>query len=421
MSFVFMAGQRARLSQFGPVMALFAAILAAGGAAHAQTAEAATYATTEPRVAYPAITVSTVRTAVLRDRVIASGLVQPVEEVQVQPLVDGQAVEELLADIGDRVEAGQVLALLSGSTLDLRMSELRAQAASVEATIAQAQAQMIEAQTSAAEAERVATRSLALRDQGTISQAQADQAQAAFDAARARVRVAEQGIVSAEAQRELIAAQMANVELQQARTEVRTPVAGLVVARNAQVGAIASGMGTPMFTVIRDGALELRAEVAEADVARLVPGQGVTMVPVGGGATLTGTVRMIAPSIDMTTRMGEARITIDQPEAVRPGLFLSAEILIDEVEMLAVPVTSVGAAGGATVMQVSPEGVVSRVPVVTGVRDGPMIGVVEGISVDDMVVTRAGAFVRHGDRITPVADDVSDDVTGAQAALTEGG
>ncbi|MCC5975079.1 MAG: efflux RND transporter periplasmic adaptor subunit, partial [Rubellimicrobium sp.] len=125
----------------------------------------------------------------------------------------------------------------------------------------------------------------------------------------------------------------------------------------------------------------------------------------------------IAPTIDTTTRLGEARISLDQPEALRPGLFLSAEILIDEVEMLAVPVSAVGAADGATVMQVSPDGVVSRVPVVTGVRDGPLIGVVEGIGANEMVVTRAGAFVRHGDRITPVHDDV----TAAQAAATEGG
>ncbi|MCC5975606.1 MAG: efflux RND transporter periplasmic adaptor subunit, partial [Rubellimicrobium sp.] len=249
-------GHRGALAPVRPLLGIILALFAAAGSAQAQTAEAATAAATRPPVAFPAITVSRVAPAVLRDRVMASGLVQPIEEVQVQPLVDGQAVEELLADIGDRVEAGQVLALLSGSTLDLRMSELRAQGASVEAAIAQAQAQLIEAQASADEAQRVATRSLALRDQGTISQAQADQAEAAYDAARARVRVAEQGIVSAEAQRELIAAQMANVELQQARTEVRTPVAGLVVARNAQVGAIATGMGAPMFTVIRDGALE---------------------------------------------------------------------------------------------------------------------------------------------------------------------
>jgi HlyD family secretion protein len=324
--------------------------------------------------------------------------------VQVQPLIDGQAVEELLADIGDWVEAGQALALLSGSTFELQMSELRAQGASVEASIAQAEASLIEAQTAAAEAERVEARNIALRAQGTISAAAAEQAEAAADAARARVRVSEQGIVSATAQRELVDAQMATLELQRDRTEVKSPVTGMIVARNAQVGAIASGQGTPMFTVIRDGALEMRAEVSEADLLRLAPGQRATMASVGGTAPITGTIRMIAPSIDTGTRLGDARIAIDTPDAVRQGMFLTAEVLVSEAEQLAVPVSAVGAsAEGATVMLVV-DGVVRRVPVVTGIRDGGMIGIVSGLTAGDQIVTRAAAFVRDGDRINPIPD-----------------
>ena len=61
----------------------------------------------QPEAARPAITVSEVAPATLRDRVLASGLVAAVEEVQVQPLVAGQPIEALLADVGDRVEAGE--------------------------------------------------------------------------------------------------------------------------------------------------------------------------------------------------------------------------------------------------------------------------------------------------------------------------
>jgi HlyD family secretion protein len=387
-----------------------AAILALGLIAPATAQEAATAA---PVSEYPAISVTTVAPVLLRHRVIVSGLVQPVEEVQVQPLIDGQAVESLLVDVGDWVEAGQALALLSGSTFDLQMSELRAQGASVEAAIAQAQASLIEAQTAATEAERVETRNIALREQGTISAAAAEQSEAAADAARARVRVAEQGIVSAEAQRELIAAQMASLELRRDRTEVRTPVTGLVVARNARVGAIASGMGEPMFTLVRDGALEMRAEVSEADLLRLSVGQTAIMASVGGTAPITGTVRMIAPTIDTATRLGDARISIETPDAVRQGMFLTAEILVTEAEQLAVPVTAVGAsAQGTTVMRVT-DGVVQRVPVVTGIREGGMIGIVSGIEPGDQIVTRAAAFVRDGDRINPVPD--------ASVALSEEG
>ena len=56
--------------------------------------------------AVPAITVSPVALMMLRDEVRVSGLVGPLEEVQVQPLIEGQPIEALEADVGDRVIAG---------------------------------------------------------------------------------------------------------------------------------------------------------------------------------------------------------------------------------------------------------------------------------------------------------------------------
>lgn len=370
--------------------------------------------------ALPAITVSEVVGHVLRDHVVASGLVAAVEEVQVQPLVDGQAIEVLLADLGDRVEAGQVLAKLSGAALELQMSELVARRASVVAAIAQSEASLIEAQASAGEADRVATRNDSLAAQGTIPRATADEAAANAAAARARVAVAEQGIASAQAERALVEAQVATLELQLARTQVRAPVAGLVVARNAELGAIASAAGAPMFTLVRDGAMEMRAELSEPDLLRVKPGQAVTLGAMGAAERLTGTVRLVDPSIDLGTRLGRARIIIDDPCRVVMGMFLTAEILVAEAEVLAVPVTAVGTGTeGSAVMRVR-DGAVERVPVVTGIRDGDLIGVAagatEGLVAGDLVVTRAGAFVREGDRINPVPDS-----TTAIAAQHDGG
>ena len=357
--------------------------------------------------ALPSITVSAVRPLPLRDRVIVSGLVAAVEEIHVQPLVSGEAVQDLMADVGDMVEAGQVLARLEGAELDLRRSELAANRASVEASIAQAEANLIEARANADEARRVADRAATLRQQGNISTAQADQAASALESAEARVRVAELGIESARAQLAVIDAQLATLELRVGRTEVRSPAAGLIVARNATVGQIATGQGEPMFVIVRDGAMELRAEVAEADLARLAPGMAVTMTAVGGTAPLAGTIRMIEPVIDARTRLGVARIAFDgaSAAAARQGMFLTADITVRAEEVLAVPVTAVGAAaGGATVMRVV-DGKVERVPVVTGMRDSGLVEIVSGLRPGDLVVTKAASFVRDGDRIRPIGED----------------
>lgn len=350
----------------------------------------------------PAITVAEVSPRLLTDRIIASGLIAAVEEVQVAPLVEGQPLDSLLADVGDVVTEGQVLAVLSRTTLDLQRTEAAASLAAARSAIAQAEAQLVETEAAAAEAGRVVERTAKLRQSGTAPQATWDTAQANATAANARVTVARQGLESARAQLALAEARLENVDLMLSRTEVKAPVAGKIVARNAKTGAIATAAGQPMFVIVRDAALELRADVAETDLLRLAPGQKARLRAVGMAGTLDGTVRLVEPSIDPVTRLGRARIAVDQSGDLRTGMFVEAEILAAEREALAVPVTAIGASPeGTGVMRVR-DGVVERVAVTTGIRDGGMVKIVSGLAAGDRVVLKAGAFVRAGDRINPV-------------------
>lgn len=384
------------------VCATFVAALAFS---HPALAEAASAATDAPPVAaqsLPSITVTSVVPRRMRDTVIATGLISPVEMVQVAPLIEGQPIERLLADVGDRVTEGQVLAVLSKTTLELQRSQLFASQASAKATIAQAEAQMLEARSSADEAQRVAERTAKLRQQGSASQAASDSANANAIAATARVTVATQSLEAARAQLALVEAQLANLDLQLNRTEVKAPVAGEITARNAVIGAVASAAGAPMFSLIRDGALELKADIAEIDLLRLAVGQSASLELVGSTTNLSGKIRLIEPSIDANTRVGRARISVDDPDQVRSGMFVEAEILVAERETLAVPVTAVGAfAGGSSVMKVV-DGLVTRTPVTLGIRENGWVEITSGLAPQDQVVTKASAFVRDGDRINPV-------------------
>ena len=361
-----------------------------------------------PAIALPAISVTTVGTAMLRDRVVASGLVTPVETVQVQPLIEGQPIEALLVDVGDRVEQGQPLARLSDTALTLRKGQLEASRAAALAAIAQAEAQRVEAQSAADEAVRVRDRAEQLRSQGSGTQALADQANAQAASALARVTAAQQGARAAEAQRDQVVAQIADIDLQLQRTLVIAPVAGLVTARNAQVGAIASAAGQPMFTLIRDGLLELHADVAERDVLRLAPGQPASLRAAGLADPLPGRVRLVEPTVDTASRLGRVRIAIDTPDRLRAGMFAEAEILVAEREALAVPVAAMG---DAEVLRVTAGGTVEQAPVTTGIRDGGLIEITSGLFSGEVIVARAGAFVRPGDRINPVPTPVPTDAT----------
>ena len=379
-----------------------AAILAAFSGAPAAFAETAEAAEEAPAAALPAINVATAEKRQLQDRIIATGLISAVEQVQVAPLVEGQPIEKLLADVGDIVTEGQVLAVLSNSTLLLQQTQFAASLAQARASLAQAEAQLVDATSAAAEAERVAERTDKLREQGSASQAAADSARANATSAKARLAVATQGLEAARAQLEMAEAQVENVALQLNRTEVKAPVAGEITNRNAEVGAIASGAAQPMFSITRDGALELKADVAESDVLRLAVGQKVNLRVSGATETLSGTVRLVEPAIDAVTRLGRARIVVDDATTVRAGMFAEAEIITDDREVIAVPVTAISSYEGKSVVMKLDGDTLSRVEVTTGIRDSRFIEVTSGLTEGDVVVAKATGFVRDGDRINPV-------------------
>jgi HlyD family secretion protein len=244
-------------------------------------------------------------------------------------------------------------------------------------------------------------RTATLRAEGAASQAAADTASANAVSANARVSVAQQSLEAARANLALVEAQLANVELNLERTEVRAPVGGKITIRNATLGSIATA-AQPMFTIVRDGALELRADVAEADLTRLTIGQKATLALVGTTTPLAGRIRLVEPTIDAQTRLGRVRVAIDDSDSVRSGMFAEARITTQEMNGVAVPVTAVSMTPEGDVVMLVKDGTVSQVTVTTGIRDGAWVEIVQGLNAGDTVVQKAGAFVRAGDRVNPV-------------------
>lgn len=363
----------------------------------------------------PAIIAVRADQAPITDRVLSNGMITPVEEVLVAPQIEGLAIESLEADVGDRVEAGSVLATLSKDQLILQRSQLDANRAKVLATIAQLGAQLAEVESNTQETVKASNRAKQLADQGTYSTVQAEQAEAQATASLARVRSVKESVKVAEADIALIDAQVKDVELRLARTEVKAPVSGIISARGARVGSIASASAGPLFTIIRDGSLEMRADIAEADMHRIAEGQTVRIHLIGARTPVEGVIRLIDPTLNTTTRLGLARIEIADGVSLRAGMFADAEIIVAERDAITVPVTSVNMeSDGADVLKIE-DGIAKRTTVTTGIREGGMVEIVNGLSSGDLIVAKAGAFVRDGDRITPVEETDS----GSVAAITE--
>ncbi|MCF3641447.1 efflux RND transporter periplasmic adaptor subunit [Rhizobium sp. TRM95111] len=350
----------------------------------------------------PAIVVTAVHEQALVDRVIVSGDVRAVHEVYVAPLIEGQSIRTINADVGDTVEAGAVLATLNDDALLLERSQLNATLAKAEASLSQLRAQLAEAKANSDEAERVRARSVKLSKSGSMSQATADQATASAIAASARVTSAEHAITVAEADIKVVEAQIADVDLKLVRTEVKAPVAGIIASKTAKVGAIAAGAGEPLFSMIRDGAIELEADVPESAILKLAVGQKAKIALAGGERTLGGSIRLVEPTIDPQTRLGTVLLSFDEPEKARVGMFASAEIITEEKTSTVLPLSAVTTSSEGSFVRKVEDGVVKMVKVETGIQDGQVIEIINGLAAGDEVVAKAGAYVRDGDRINPI-------------------
>jgi HlyD family secretion protein len=383
------------------IIRAFALLIAAAAAAPAFAQETAT---TKPHQNLPAIVVTTAKTRTLVDRVVATGTVKAVEEVYLQPQVEGLSIRALNADVGDKVEAGSTLATLNDDALLLQKSQMLATKAKGEATLAQLRAQLIEAKANAEQARQQQARAQEMGKKGTVSTAQVEQSVAAAVSANARVSSAEQAIMVAVADLKVADSQIADTDLKLARTDVKTPVTGTVSAKNANVGAIALASGDPLFTIIRDNDIELVAEVGESDIIKIEPGQKATISLAGSRDKLTGSVRLVSPTVDPTTRLGLVHILIDDDRKARSGMYGSAEIIVKTTENVALPLSAVLTSSEGSSARKVEDGVVKFAEVETGIQDGAFVEIVKGLKDGDEVVAKAGAYVRDGDRITPVRD-----------------
>lgn len=376
----------------------FVAPLGASGPASAQASA--------PVVRAPSVTVATVETATVTETALVTGTLVARDEVLVSTEIDGLAIVEILAEEGDRVAEGQVLARLSRDTIDALLAQNAAQIDRATAAIVQARNQIAEAQATRAQADAAFARTRALQDRGNASTELLEQREASARIAAARVASAEQSLRLSEADKVLAEAQRRELLVRQRRTEIRAPAAGVVSRRTAKVGALAAMSGDPLFRIVRDGVVELEADVPEVTLARLATGQDATVRPAGQSVDLPARVRLISPEVSRTTRQGRVRLSVEAGREVTVGAFARATVVTDRRSGPTVPLSAVlyraGTGTGNASVQVVKDGIVETRAVTVGLKAEGRAEIREGLAPGETVVAVAGTFVRNGDRVTPV-------------------
>ncbi len=292
-------------------------------------------------------------------KVQATGTLEPQELVDVGAQVTGEIKEfgvDLAGkrvDYGSEVKAGQLLARIDDTIVELDIQRAEASVAQAKAQILSADASVVSANATIAQAtanhnkaKRDLERARKLGVGDALSQMDFDQYVNAEETAAANLRSAEAQLESAKAQQATAAAQLQSAEAQlkselrnRDYTHIKAPVDGTIVVRQVNVGqtVVSSMSASTLFLVARDlSRMQIWASVNEADIAKVEPGQEVRYtVDALPNENFTGVVNKIRPNATMSSNVVTyiVEIDIENPERkLLPYMSANANFIIKEVK-----------------------------------------------------------------------------------------
>ena len=286
----------------------------------------------------------------------------------------GGRVVRVLVDAGSWVSAGQVLAVVDRSVQAQQATQMAAQIEAAKADAALAQSNY--------------ERALALQGRGFVSKAEIDSKKAARDAAYAQVRVAQ--------------AQLGAMRAQIGQLNVIAPTAGLILSRSVELGQIVSPGSGALFRLAEGGQMEMRAQLAQQDLAYVHVGMPAQVTPVGADHAISGNVWQVAPVIDPQSRLGEVRVAIPYDKSIRPGGYAEAKITAGETAAPLLPQSAVlSDEQGNYVYIVNGKNEIERRNIKIGNVDENGVAIAQGLSGNEAVVLSAGPFLNPGQKVKP--------------------
>ena len=338
----------------------------AGGSASAQT-----------------VTVQIATLQNLSRTVTASGTVSAWEEVPVGAETGGLTATAVHVDEGSYVRQGQPLVQMNDALLRAQLRQQQAAVQTAEANADRDQAALERAQE--------------LKERGFLSQA-------SLDTALANKRSSDANLAAARAA-------LSETQTRLAQATIRAPVSGLVISRNVTRGQIVSP-GTELFRIVRDGRLELDAQVPETDLGLVRSGQSAVISSDQVGET-TGTVRIVTPEVDPQTRLGVARISLAGGGGFRPGMFARARIDAGSNPSVTVPT-----AAGVYILDNQSRARFRPVTIQSRSREWTAV---DGVEAGARVIVQGAGFLGEGDRVRVVAPTPARTTTPAAAPAAKSG
>jgi RND family efflux transporter MFP subunit len=370
-----------------PFIGIALLALSASACRDADSTAAAATAPAEHRVDVAAVTVGV---ADLESTLQISGNLMPQTRVAVTAKLPG-TLSSIRVDIGDRVRAGQVVALLDRREID-------AQVDAAEATVNVAHAGVEAAEATLASTVLERDRAQNLFERGAVPKQRLD----AADTARR----------SAAAQRDLARANLAQAEaaLRRARevqrdTTLTSPVDGVIVERHYDAGSLVGPGDDPVVVVADLRVMKLEAGVSELEAGRLTVGMPARVTAQARpGEAFDGRLAAIAPEVDARNRHFKIEVRIANPgTTLLSGMYGAATIPLERAaRAVAVPRDAVTTRGGRRVALRIDHDVIQEVPVNEGLTDGSVIEIASGLKAGDIIVSDARQDVPAGSKVNAI-------------------
>jgi RND family efflux transporter MFP subunit len=337
------------------------------------------------------------------------GNIQALMETALFARADGY-VKQRLADIGDRVKNGQLLAEIESPELDQQIREAKATLQRARSGLRQAEAVVMQTKANLDLAEITAQRWLTLAGKGVLSKQDGDEKQAALDSRRADAAAAEAGVQAA---RESITSNEATVqrllELQAFR-QVCAPFAGVITVRNIDVGSLVSAGSSSsvreLFRLAQIHTLRVFVNVPQSEVAAIKPGMSCSMeVEEYKGRKFPGKVTRTANALDASSRTLLTEIQVANPNGILlPGMYATVRFQIRRAPSLLIPSAAFRNTQKGPMVAVLQEGALVHLqPVKLGRDYGAQIEVLEGLKSGQKLITSWTDEVKEGVKVKPVA------------------
>lgn len=296
------------------------------------------------------------------------------------------AVKQIRVQVGDVVEAEQVL-------VELHNNRQRSVVALMQADIKQWAAKVQSAQVKQNLAAGDLRRLEKLRGSGAFNQS-------LFDQRSAEAKAAEAGVLEAKASQNYAKVQLKRAEQDLDWTLVKAPYAGVVTARRVAEGEWVA-LGAPVVDLVSTDAIEIEADVS-AQYLQFIK-QGAEVQATVNGQPLALTLRAVLPSEQALSRTQLARFAIALTAAERPRLSVnqavSVAVPVGAKDALTVHKDAVVRNGSMSFVYKVLEGIATFTPVQLGASSGQRLMVLDGLKEGDIVVTRGNERLQPGQKV----------------------